>query len=99
MNIIKLRNLVVTWTQKKGHIKFTGKIMSMTGKSKCRSRFAKTAAVAALAENNKVYSKHTPVELKQHKKQENAQWRLLIRSGVWWFKSQRICVFFAWAQN
>ena len=36
LNIIESRNLVVTVTKKKGHIKFTGKIMSMTGKSKCR---------------------------------------------------------------
>ena len=33
MNIIELRNLVVTSTGKKGHFKFTGKIKSVTGKS------------------------------------------------------------------
>ena len=36
LNIIESRNLVVTAIKKKGHIKFTGKITSMTGKSKCR---------------------------------------------------------------
>ena len=35
LNIIESRNLVVTATLKKGHIKFTGKITSMIGKSKC----------------------------------------------------------------
>ena len=56
MNIIEMQNLVVTSTQKKGNFKFTGKIMSVTGKSKCRSPFEKTAAVvavASVAENNK----------------------------------------------
>ena len=53
MNIIEMRNLVVTSTPKKGHFKFTGKITSVTGKSKCRSSFKQTAAVAAVAENNK----------------------------------------------
>ena len=39
MNIIEMRNLVVTSTEKKGHFKLTGKILSVTGKSKCHSRF------------------------------------------------------------
>ena len=39
MNIIKMQNLVATSTWKKGNFKFTGKIMSVTGKSKCRSSF------------------------------------------------------------
>ena len=34
LNFIKSWNLVVTSTRKKGHIKFRGKIMSMTGKRK-----------------------------------------------------------------
>ena len=46
MNIIKLQNLIVTLTGKKGHFTFTGKIASVTGKSKCRSNFDWTAAVA-----------------------------------------------------
>ena len=33
MNIIKMRNLVVTSTVKKGNFKFTGKITPVTGKS------------------------------------------------------------------
>ena len=48
------QNLVVTSTQKECHFKLTGKMKSVTGKSKCCSRFEKTAAVAAVAENNKL---------------------------------------------
>ena len=50
LNIIKLRNLVVTSTRKKGNFKFMGKITSVTGKSKYCSRVFLTVAVA---ENNK----------------------------------------------
>ena len=51
-----MQNLVVTSTWNKDHFKFTEKIRSVTGKSKCRSCFDKAvavAAVAAVAENNK----------------------------------------------
>ena len=34
MNIIKMQNLVVKSIHKKDHFKFTGKIKSVTGKSK-----------------------------------------------------------------
>ena len=47
MNTIEMGKLVVTSTVKKGILKLTGKITSVTGKSKCHSRFELTAAVAA----------------------------------------------------
>ena len=54
MNIIESEYLVITSTWKKGHFKFMGKITSVIGKSKCHSSFDWTAAVAAVAENNKL---------------------------------------------
>ena len=39
MNTIQMQNLVVTSTRKKGNFKFTEKIKSVTGKSKCCSSF------------------------------------------------------------
>ena len=48
-----MQNLVVTSTWKKCHVKFMGKITSVTGKSKCYSCFDQTAAVAA--NNNPIF--------------------------------------------
>ena len=39
MSIIKMQNLLVTSTRKKGNFKFTEKIRSVTGKSECCSHF------------------------------------------------------------
>ena len=39
MNIIEMQNLVYTLTQKKGNFNYTGKIMSLARKTKCRSGF------------------------------------------------------------
>ena len=44
---------MVTSTPEKCHLRFMGKIMSVTGKSKCHSCFDKAAAVGAVAENYK----------------------------------------------
>ena len=62
-----MQNLVVTSTRKKGNFKFTEKIKSVTGKSKCCSRFDYTVAVAALAavaENNRTLSIYIYINLK-----------------------------------